>query len=183
MSGGPAPQEATPFQHPLVPSMAPAVAPPAPALCFSQGMWSPHPRAAHQTGLYLPPGLPRLRWLPRPRSHNRAPRPRLGFLPGKAVLPAGLPLQIQGQMVRGFTRTRSAQPCLRRRYHADHGKGTLAGVSVPSPLPSASGQSCPEQGRSDSIQATGWAVGQEDPTSEATVLPKEVLPRSSCCSH
>ena len=183
MSGGPAPQEATPFQHPLVLSMAPAVAPPAPALCLSQGMWSPHPVRPTRLDCTFLRVFPRLRWLPHPRSHNRAPRPRLGFLPGKAVLPAGLPLRTQGQMVRGFTWTRSAQPCLRRRYHADHRKGTLAGVSVPSLRPSASGPSCPEKGRSDSIQATGWAVAQEDPTSEATVLAKEVLPRSSCCSH
>ena len=105
------------------------------------------PRAAHQRGPYLPPGtfFPRLRWPPHPRSHNRAPRPRLGFLPGKAVLPAGLALRIHGQTVRGFTRTRSARPYLRRWYHADHGKGytawcvrlILSGISRQSVQPGA----------------------------------------------
>lgn len=83
------------------------------------------PHAAHQPGPYLPPGtfFPKLRWPPHPRSHNRAPRPRLGFLPGKAALPVGLALRIRGQMVRGFARTRSARPCLHRWHQAAHGKG------------------------------------------------------------
>lgn len=63
------------------------------------------------------------------------------------------------------------------------GKATLPGVSVSSSLGSPSSLSRPEQGRCDSIQATGRAAGQEDPTSEATVLPKEVLPWLSRCSR
>lgn len=133
MSGGPVPQQATPFQHPLVLSVARAVAPPAPALCFSQGCGPPAPAWPTRLDCTFLRVFPRFRWLPRPRSHNRAPRPRLGFLPGKAVLPAGLTLRIHGQMVRGLTRTCSAQPCLRRRYHAAHGKGCTGWCVRPFP--------------------------------------------------